>query len=64
MIASEMKIEAVFREKHIICRKRQFDENTSEEAILSAEELFKVCFIYIVNQTISSLKSRFEEFQN
>jgi len=59
-IASEMKIEVIFREKRIIYRKRQFDESTSEEAILSIEKLFRVkCFLYIVDQAISSLKSRF-----
>ncbi|XP_020247479.1 uncharacterized protein LOC109825149 [Asparagus officinalis] len=64
-IASEMEIEVVFREKRIIRRKRQFDENATEETILSPEESFRVkYFLYIVDQAISSLKSRFEQFRH
>ncbi|KAM1655906.1 hypothetical protein EV1_008086 [Malus domestica] len=35
-MASEMGIEPVFREKHIIQRKKQFDESVSEAATQSA----------------------------
>ena len=64
-IASEMEIEAVFREKRIIRRKKQFDDNANEEVTQSAIESFKVnYFIYIVDQALSSLKNRFEQFQN
>lgn len=49
-----MGIEAVFREKHIIRRKKQFDESTSEEVTKSALESFKVdYFIYIVDKALS-----------
>ncbi|XP_020249208.1 zinc finger MYM-type protein 1-like [Asparagus officinalis] len=62
-VASEIEIEAVFREKRIIRRKRQFDESATEETILSPEESFRVkYFLYIVDQAISSFKSRFEQF--
>ena len=64
-IASEMEIEAVFREKRIIRRKKQFDDNANEEVTQSVIESFKVnYFIYIVDQALSSLKNRFEQFQN
>ncbi|XP_028064728.1 uncharacterized protein LOC114267856 [Camellia sinensis] len=53
----------VFREKRVI-RKREFDENVSEEATQTAEESFRVnYFMYIIDQALSSLKSRFEQFQ-
>ncbi|KAK2655241.1 hypothetical protein Ddye_008293 [Dipteronia dyeriana] len=69
-IASEMKIKAVFHEKRIIRRKKQFDDNANEDAAYedmtqSDIESFKVnYFIYIVEQTLSSLKNRLEQFQN
>ncbi|XP_020266131.1 uncharacterized protein LOC109841583 [Asparagus officinalis] len=64
-VASEMEIEAVFREKRIIRRKRQFDESATEKTILSPEESFRVkYFLYIVDQAISSLKIRFEQFRH
>ncbi|PWA36504.1 zinc finger MYM-type protein 1 [Artemisia annua] len=46
-------------------RKKQFDENSdSQDALLSAEESFKVnYFLYIVDQTIASLTTRFEQYQ-
>ncbi|XP_061993554.1 uncharacterized protein LOC133711445 [Rosa rugosa] len=63
-IANEMEIEAVFREKRVIRRKRQFDESASEEVTQSAEESFRVnYFTYIVDQALSSLRTRFEQFQ-
>nr|XP_008358200.2 zinc finger MYM-type protein 1-like [Malus domestica] len=61
-IASEMGIEPVFREKHIIRRKKQFDESASEAATQSAIEAFRVDFIYIVDQARTSLHIRFEQF--
>ncbi|XP_050369327.1 uncharacterized protein LOC126787496 [Argentina anserina] len=63
-IASEMKIEPVFMGKWPIQKKRQFDESSSEEVTLSARQSFKVnYFYYIVDQAISSFKTRFEQFK-
>ena len=63
-IAAQMKIEPTFCEKRIIYRKKQFDENASEEITHSAEESYRVdYFLYIVDHAISSLNSRFEQFQ-
>ena len=59
-----MKIEPTFCEKRIIYRKKQFDENASEEITHLAEESYRVYyFLYIVDQAISSLNSRFEQFK-
>ena len=48
-LASEMEIEPKFHEKSIISRKRnKFNENVSEEEILSVEESFRInYYIYI-----------------
>lgn len=67
-IAAEMEIDVVFHEKKKkIRRKKQFfDEVRSEssEPTLSAEESFRIeYFVYIVDQTIGSLKRRFEEYE-
>ncbi|XP_059627381.1 uncharacterized protein LOC132270202 [Cornus florida] len=63
-IATKMEVEPLFRERRVICRKKQFDESANEERTQSAEESFKInYFIYIVDQALSSLKSRFEQFQ-
>ncbi|XP_058222957.1 uncharacterized protein LOC131332676 [Rhododendron vialii] len=63
-MASEMKIEPSFVEKCIICRKKQFDEDISEEVTQSVEESFRVnYFLYIVDKDLSSLKNRFEQFK-
>ena len=63
-IANEMEIEPLFDEKRIIRRKRQFDENNSEETMQSSKESFKVnYFLYIVDQGLSSLESRFEQIK-
>ena len=63
-IAAQMKIEPTFCEKRIIYRKKQFDENASEEITHSTEEYYRVdYFLYIVDQAISSLNSRFEQFK-
>ncbi|XP_028121102.1 zinc finger MYM-type protein 1-like [Camellia sinensis] len=62
-VAIEMDIEPTFRERRVIRRKKHFDENVSEEVAQSAEESFRVnYFIYIIDQALSSLKSRFEQF--
>ncbi|KAL6130418.1 hypothetical protein ACLB2K_068797 [Fragaria x ananassa] len=64
-IASEMGIEAKFREKRTIQKKKHFDESDNEEEVTqSALESFKVgYFFYIIDQSLSSLQSRFEQFK-
>ncbi|XP_028121906.1 zinc finger MYM-type protein 1-like [Camellia sinensis] len=63
-VAIEMEIEPTFRERRVIRRKKHFNENVSEEVAQSAEESFRVnYFIYIIDQALSSFKSRFEQFQ-
>ncbi|KAL6996941.1 hypothetical protein U1Q18_052523 [Sarracenia purpurea var. burkii] len=62
-VATAMEIEPLFRQKRIIRRKKQFDENVDEEATQSVEESFRVnYFLYIVDRALSSLKSRFDQF--
>ena len=59
-----MRIDLVFRKKRQLRRKKQFDENDNTEIEQSPEESFRVnYFIYIVDQALSSLKNRFEQFQ-
>ncbi|KAH9782483.1 Ac-like transposase [Citrus sinensis] len=63
-IASEMGIEPKFQEKGVIRRKPIFGENNNEERILSHEDSFRIdYFIYIVDQAISSIKIRFQQFE-
>ena len=63
-MASDLGIEAVFREKRVIRRKRQFDEISSDEVTQSPEESFRVhYFLFIIDQACSSLQTRFEQFQ-
>ncbi|XP_075515475.1 uncharacterized protein LOC142550123 [Primulina tabacum] len=60
----EMGIEAVFREKHVIRKKKQFGESNNEEVIQSAVESFRInYFLLIIDQARSSMKARFEQFQ-
>jgi hypothetical protein len=59
-----MRIDPVFRKKRQLRRKKQFDENDNTEIEQSPKESFRVnYFIYIVDQALSSLKNRFEQFQ-
>ena len=54
----------IIRKKHIIRRKKQFDENANGETTQFAEESFRIdYFLYIIDQAISSIQSRFEQFQ-
>jgi hypothetical protein len=63
-IATIMEIEHVFRQRCVSRRKKQFDEDTNDEITQSAEESFRIdYFLYIVDQVISSIQSRFEQFQ-
>ncbi|XP_075499871.1 uncharacterized protein LOC142538436 [Primulina tabacum] len=63
-MAREMSIEAVFRDKRVIRRKKQFGESNSEEVIQSAVESFRInYFLFIIDQARSSMKARFEQFQ-
>ena len=63
-IALEMEIEPVFREKCIIHKNKQFDENVHNETTHSAKEFFRIdYFLYIVDKAISPIENRFEQFQ-
>jgi hypothetical protein len=63
-IATKMEIEHVFHEKRIIQRKKQFNEIANDKTTQSAKESFGIdYFLYIVDQAISSIQSRFEQFQ-
>ncbi|XP_052621070.1 uncharacterized protein LOC111901968 [Lactuca sativa] len=64
-IAIEMGIDPIFPQKRLIERKKRFDESSSsEEVSFTPEENFRVnYFLYIVDQTISSLETRFEQFK-
>ncbi|KAK9750780.1 hypothetical protein RND81_02G221600 [Saponaria officinalis] len=67
-IAQEINISPIFPQSRKIRRKRQFDENRddlSEVSNQSSEEMFRVnYFLYIVDQAISSLKLRFEQYKD
>ncbi|GJZ02219.1 zinc finger MYM-type protein 1-like protein, partial [Tanacetum coccineum] len=65
-IAIEMDIDPMFIQKRVIRRKRKFDEDSVEQdVILSAEESFKVnYFLYIIDQAIASLTTRFEQYRD
>lgn len=63
-IANTMGVEPVFPEKRIIHRKKQFDESSSEDVLQSAEECFRIkFFLYVVDQALLSLRTRFEQLQ-
>jgi hypothetical protein len=65
-IALEMDIGTTFHKKREIKIKRQFDENPDEinASNQSAEESFRInYFLSIVDQAISSLTTRFEQYQ-
>ncbi|KAH1249266.1 hypothetical protein GmHk_05G012662 [Glycine max] len=63
-IAFEMDIEPKFYEKRINRRKKQFDENVEDEIVKSLQESFRIdYFLYIVDKTIATLQSRFEQFK-
>ncbi|XP_024986574.1 zinc finger MYM-type protein 1-like [Cynara cardunculus var. scolymus] len=64
-IACEMNIDPTFLIKRRIIRKKQFDENNSEEEMqASEEEAFRVnYFLTIVDMAISSLNNIFEQLK-
>ncbi|KAL8035682.1 hypothetical protein ABFX02_12G113100 [Erythranthe guttata] len=63
-IANTMGIEPVFPQKRIIHKKKQFDESSSENVLQAAEESFRVnYFLYVVDQALLSLTTRFEQLQ-
>ncbi|KAI8529141.1 hypothetical protein RHMOL_Rhmol12G0203300 [Rhododendron molle] len=65
-MASEMGpwVEPNFVEKRIIFRKKQFDEDGSEEVTQSVEESFRThYFLLIVDQALGSFRNRFEQFK-
>ena len=66
-IALEMDIGTTFRKRREIKRKRHFDENLDDTnaGTQSAEELFRISyFLPVVDQAISSLTTRFEQYQS
>jgi len=65
--ALEMDIGTTFRKSREIKRKRHFDENLDDTnaGTQSAEELFRISyFLPVVDQAISSLTTRFEQYQS
>jgi hypothetical protein len=64
-IASEMGVELSFPVKRRTLRKKHFDENNNEEAILEGEKQFRVSYFkVIIDMAIRSLKTRFEELES
>ncbi|KAM6556436.1 hypothetical protein CsatB_003455 [Cannabis sativa] len=62
-IASMMEVEPVFIEKRKVYRKKQFDESVNEGVTQSAAESFKIeYFLCIIDQAISSFKTRYAYF--
>ncbi|KAJ8541666.1 hypothetical protein K7X08_002482 [Anisodus acutangulus] len=67
-LASSMEIDPIFPKKRQIYRKKHFDEFSCESSQMqqeSPEEAFRVhYFLYIVDQTIGSLKKWFEQYED
>jgi hypothetical protein len=65
LILIELNIDPVFPQRHIIQRKRQFDENLNTlVVVLSEDKSLRVnYFFYLVDQAIESLNKRFEQYQ-
>ncbi|XP_026385073.1 uncharacterized protein LOC113280696 [Papaver somniferum] len=64
VIATQMGIEPEFRIKRFIYKKTSFSEPKNVEVRQSPEESFKVnFFIYIMDQALFSVRTRFEQFQ-
>ena len=65
-LAKKVGIEPAFTVKRVVRRKKQFDEDVGEDAneSQSPQEKFKVTYFYhIIDQALTSLKDRFEQFQ-
>ncbi|XP_076931779.1 uncharacterized protein LOC143597048 [Bidens hawaiensis] len=63
-IAIEMGVDPVFSQSRPLIRKKQFDESREQEVLFSPEENFRVnYFLCIVDQSISSLETRFEQYE-
>ncbi|XP_076884678.1 uncharacterized protein LOC143533942 [Bidens hawaiensis] len=65
-IAFEMGIDPIFAQKRVIKRKKQSDEcSSSQEASFTPQENFRVnYFLCIIDQAITSLETRFDQFKN
>ncbi|CAN1805610.1 Zinc finger MYM-type protein 1 [Linum perenne] len=67
-ISIKMEVDPVFPRRREIKRKKYFDEvqnDVSNSASLSREESFRVSYLlYVVDQAISSLSRRFEQYEN
>ena len=64
-IVAEMGVEPSFPVKRRVSRKKQFDEDDNDEAILEAEKDFKVnYFLIMVDKAATSLKIRFDELES
>ena len=60
----QWKLNLYFIKKSVIHKTKHFDENTNDKIVQSPESSFKInYFLYIVDQAITSLQSRFEQFQ-
>ena len=65
-LARKVGIEPVFTIKRVVRRKKKFDKDVGEDANgnQSSEEKFKITYLYhIIDQALTSLKDRFEQFQ-
>jgi hypothetical protein len=65
-LAEDVGIDPVFAPKRVVRRKKQFDEDVGEDAngSQSQKDNFKVTyFLHIIDQALTSLKDRFEQFQ-
>ena len=65
-LARKVDIESEFTIKRVVRKKKQFGEDVGEDAngSQSPEEKFKVTYFYhIIDQALTSLKDRFEQFQ-
>uniref|UniRef100_A0A7N0TYT2 DUF4371 domain-containing protein n=1 Tax=Kalanchoe fedtschenkoi TaxID=63787 RepID=A0A7N0TYT2_KALFE len=63
----ELDIDPLFSHRRQIRRKKYFDENSNDEPLIesqSPEDAFRInYFLYMVNQAISSLNRRFEQYE-
>ncbi|KAL9145556.1 hypothetical protein ABFS82_13G051800 [Erythranthe guttata] len=64
VIAKKMGIQPIFQEKRVSRRKKHFDENNNEDVMLTSEESFRINFVFfVIDQALTSLRVRFEDFQ-